>query len=119
LNLRSPAWATQARIKEDDRRRYFRADGGKANIAPPAKATWYKIVAVPCANGEPTPTVEAWTYPSAFDAVTPEHMHRVRTMAAKGRYRKDSRAEDRIGRPVADVLDLAPPDQPDRTHANA
>src|SRR6516165_8662718 len=55
--------------------------GGKANIAPPAKATWFKIVAVPCANGEHTPTVESWTYPNAFDAVTPEHVHRVRTMA--------------------------------------
>lgn len=44
-----------AGIKEDDRRRYFRADGGKANIAPPTKATWYKIVSVSCANGEHTP----------------------------------------------------------------
>jgi len=71
LNFMSPALAMQARIKEGARRRYFRADGGKANIAPPTKATWYKIVSVPCANGEHTPTVEAWAYPSAFDAVTP------------------------------------------------
>ena len=71
LNFMSPALAMQARIKEGARRRYFRADGGKAHIAPPTKATWYKIVSVPCANGEHTPTVEAWAYPSAFDAVTP------------------------------------------------
>jgi hypothetical protein len=103
LNLMTPMLATQARIKEDDRRRYFRADGGKANIAPPTKATWYKIVSVPCANGEDTPTVAAWTYPNAFDAVTPEHVHRVRTMAAEGNYRKDSRAEDWIGRAVAEA----------------
>jgi hypothetical protein len=114
LNLMTPTLAMQARIKEDDRRRYFRADGGKANIAPPAKATWYKIVSVPCANGEHTPTVTAWTYPNAFDAVTPEHMHRMRTMAAEGKYRKDSRAEDWIGRAVAEVLDLDLDDEADR-----
>jgi 5S rRNA maturation endonuclease (ribonuclease M5) len=114
LNLMTPALATQAGIKEDDRRRYFRADGGKANIAPPAKATWFKIVSVPCANDEHTPTVTAWTYPNAFDAVTPEHMRRVRTMAADGRYRKDSRAEDWIGRAVAEVLDLDLEDEADR-----
>jgi 5S rRNA maturation endonuclease (ribonuclease M5) len=106
LNLMTPTLATQARVKEDDRRRYFRADGGKANIAPPSKATWYRIVAVPCANGEHTPTVESWSYPNAFDTVTPEHVHRVRTMAAEGHYRKDSRAKDWIGRAVAEVLDL-------------
>jgi hypothetical protein len=114
LNLMTPTLATQARIKEDDRRRYLRADGGKANIAPPTKATWYKIVAVPCANGESTPTVEAWTYPNAFDVVTPEHMHRMRKMAAEGHYRKDSRAEDWIGRAVAKVLDLDLEDEADR-----
>jgi hypothetical protein len=114
LNLMSPTLATQARIKEDDRRRYFRSDGGKANIAPPTKATWYKIVAVPCVNDEHTPTVESWTYPNAFDAVTPEHMRRVRTMAAEGRYRKDSRAEDWIGRAIAEVLDLDLEDEADR-----
>lgn len=113
LNLMSPALATQARVKEDDRRRYFRADGGKANIAPPTKATWYKIVAVPCANGEHTPTVTAWTYPNAFDAVTPEHMHRVRAMAAASRYRKDARAEDWIGHAVAEVLNLDLDDEAD------
>jgi hypothetical protein len=106
--------ATAARIKEDDRRRYFRADGGKANIAPPAKATWFKIVSVDCANGDHTPTATAWTYPNAFDAVTPEHMHRMRTMAAEGKYRKDSRAEDWIGRGVAEMLDLDRDDEADR-----
>jgi hypothetical protein len=114
LNLMTPTLAMQARIKEDDRRRYFRADGGKANIAPPTKAIWFKIVSVPCANGEDTPTVTAWTYPNAFDAVTPEHVHRVRTMAAEGSYRKDSRAEDWIGRAVAEVLDLDLEDEADR-----
>src|SRR5262249_5701571 len=113
LNLMTPTLATQARIPEDDRRRYFRADGGKANIAPPTKATWYKIISVRCANGEYTPTVAAWAYPNLFDAVTPDHMHRVRAMAAAGSYRKDSRSEDWIGRAVAEVLDLDLNDEAD------
>jgi AAA domain/Bifunctional DNA primase/polymerase, N-terminal len=113
LNSMTATLATQARVGEDDRRRYFRADGGKANVAPPTKATWYKIVSVPCANGEDTPTVAAWAYPNAFDIVTVEHMHKVRAMAAAGSYRKDSRSEDWIGRAVAEVLDLDLNDEAD------
>jgi AAA domain len=106
LNIMTPKLAEGARIKEDDRRRYFRADGGKANIVPATKATWFKIVSVPCANGEDTPTVAAWKYPNAFDSVTVEHMQRVRAMAGDGKYRKDSRAKDWIGDAVAEVLSL-------------
>jgi len=114
LNIMTPKLAEAARIKEDDRRRYFRADGGKANIAPAIKATWFKIVSVACANGEDTPTVAAWTYPGAFDSVTAEHMHRVRAMAADGNYRKDSRAKEWIGAAVAEVLSLDLEDRADR-----
>jgi hypothetical protein len=106
LNQMTPALAQQARIKEDDRRRHFRADSGKVNIAPPSKASWYRVLNVPCANGEDTPTVAPWTFPGAFDAVTIDHVHRIRAMAAEGCYRKDARAEDWIGHAVAEVLDL-------------
>jgi hypothetical protein len=98
LNAMTPTLAQRARIKEQDRQGYFRADRGKGNITPPSKATWYHILAVPCANGEDTPTVTSWTFPGAFDDVTPDHMRRVRAMAAEGNYRKDSRAENWIGR---------------------
>src|SRR5262249_33142315 len=107
LNAMSPALALQAHIKEDDRRRYFRADGGKINIAHPSKATWFRIVVVPCANGENTPTVAPWTFPTAFDNVTSAHVERVRTMVRENKnYRKDVRAKDWIGKPVATMLDL-------------
>jgi hypothetical protein len=114
LNPMTSKLAKEARIKEDERRRYFRADGGKANIAPATKARWFKIVSVPCANGEDTPTIVVWSYPSPFDSVTAEHMQQVRAMAADGNYRKDSRAEDWIGRAVAKVLDLDLENQADR-----
>jgi hypothetical protein len=69
---------------------------------------------VPCSNGEDTPTVVAWTYPSVFDQVTPDHVARIRTIAASGSYRKDSRSADWIGRPVAEMLDLDLEDEADR-----
>jgi isoleucyl-tRNA synthetase len=53
-------------------------------------------------------------HPSVFDAVTPEHMQRVRAMAAEGSYRKDSRSENWIGRAVAEVLNLDLDDEAER-----
>jgi AAA domain len=113
LNQLAPALAQQSRIKEDDRRRYFRADSGKGNIAPAGKATWFKILSVPCANGEDTPTVVSWTFPGAFDAVTTDHMHRVRATVTAGDYRKDTRADDWVGHVVAEVLNLDLDDEAD------
>jgi hypothetical protein len=110
----TPTLAQRARIKEHDRQGYFRADRGKGNITPPSKATWYHIRAVPCANGEDTPTVTSWAFPGAFDGVTPDHMRRVRAMAAEGNYRKDPRAENWIGLAVAEVLELDLEDDADR-----
>jgi hypothetical protein len=68
------------------------------NLAPPGKATWYTITPVLCGNGQETPTLAAWNYPSAFDTITVEHMHRVRALAAEGTYRKDPRSP-RLDRP--------------------
>src|SRR5215831_5020150 len=118
FNVMTQQLAIAAHIKEEDRRRYFRVDSGKANIAPPGQATWFKIVAVPCKNGEDTPTVVSWKYPNVFDQVTPDHVARVRTIAASGSYRKDSRSGDWIGHPVAEMLDLDLEDEADRKQLN-
>jgi hypothetical protein len=83
-NIMTPQLAEQARVKEDDRRRHFRVDSGKGNIAPPGKATWFKIISVPCPNGEDTPVVVSWKFPGVFDSITADHMHRVRAAAANG-----------------------------------
>ena len=57
--------------------------------------------------------VEAWKYPDPLDRITVRHMHKVRTMAAAGSYRKDARAEDWIGHAVAEVADLDLDDKAD------
>jgi hypothetical protein len=118
-NPMTESQAIEARIKEDERGRYFRVDKGKGNIAPPSKATWFRIVSVPCPNGEDTPTVEPWTFPTAFDSVTTDHMHRVRAMAGNGKYRKDPRADDWIGNAVAEVVGLDLDDEADRKQVNS
>jgi hypothetical protein len=113
-NVMTPEQAVAAHIKEDDRANYFRVDLGKANIAPPGKATWFKRVPILCANGEHTPVVLPWKFPGPFDTVTPDHMHRVREMARTGAYRRDPQAGDWIGLAVAEVLDLDADDEADR-----
>jgi hypothetical protein len=118
FNVMTTQLAIAAHIKEEDRRRYFRVDGGKANIAPPEKATWFNITPVLCKNGEDTPTVVSWKYPNVFDQVTTDHVTRIRAIAAEGRYRKDPRSEDWIGRPVAEMLGLDLKDEADRKQVN-
>jgi hypothetical protein len=113
LNPMTATLAQQARVSEDERWQYFRIDIGKRNIVPPGKANWFKIISVPCANGQDTPTVVPWKFPGVFDAITTDHMHLVRDKAAKGQYRKDSRSEDWIGRAVAEVTGLDPDDDAD------
>jgi hypothetical protein len=111
--------AEQARVPEEERRRYFRIDMGKGNIVPPGKAVWFKIVSVPCANGQDSPIVVPWKFPGALDQITVDHMHRVRTMAAEGAYRKDTQSDDWIGRAVAEVVGLDADDDADRRQIKA
>ena len=51
LNRMSKDEASKTGI--DDPAGYFRAGNGKANLAPPDKAQWFKLVSVSLGNGEP------------------------------------------------------------------
>src|SRR4051794_10360994 len=60
----------------ENRRRYFRVDNGKSNLAPPPdKADWREIVSVPLGNGplgadgDYVGVVMAWEPPSPLDWV--------------------------------------------------
>jgi hypothetical protein len=63
---------------------------------------------MPCGNGQVTPTVVA-PYPTVFDTIIPDHVQRVREMAANGAYRKDPQSENWI--------DLAVPGSPNSTRS--
>jgi hypothetical protein len=112
LNRMSAGQAEQLKIKEP--RSYFRADTGKANLAPPEVASWHQIISVDLPNGDAVAVVTAWKYPSPLDQITPNHMRRVRQMAAEGAYRKDARSDDWIGLAVAEVVGLDAEDKADR-----
>jgi hypothetical protein len=116
--------ARRSRVKPDDdrtgvdggveeRRQFIRADSGKANLAPPEAATWYQHVPVNLANGDSVSIIAPWTMAGPMDCVTVADMHRVRSLAQTGRYRKDVRSDEWIGRAVAEILGL---DTDDKGH---
>jgi 5S rRNA maturation endonuclease (ribonuclease M5) len=102
-----------AELKIEQPRFYFRSDNGKANLRPPEVASWWRLTNVDLPNGDQVGVVEAWDYPDPMSRITPDHMRKVRDMAAVGQYRKDPRSDDWIGRAVAEVADLDPDDMAD------
>ena len=100
----------------EERRFYFRADIGKANLAPPStKATWFKLRSVSLGNGAPdTPfddgdpvgVVTPWQWPEAFDGVTADDLRAAQAKVAMGRWRENSQAKDWVGVPIAEALGL-------------
>jgi hypothetical protein len=104
LNRMTKEQATEAGIAEP--RSYFRADNGKANLAPPGAAKWFHLAGVQLPNGDHVAVVEPWQFPSPMDGVTTAHMRAVREMARDGDWRKDPRADSWIGRAVAEELNL-------------
>jgi len=98
----------------------FRADTGKANLAPPStKATWFRLTSVPLGNGsggrfddqDYVGVVTPWTWPDTFDGVTTADLLAVQAAIAAGRYRENSQAKDWAGNAVARVLKLDPKDK--------
>jgi hypothetical protein len=48
---------------------FFSVTRDKANLAPPGKREWRRVVPVDLANGDSVGVVEAWTWPDDFDGV--------------------------------------------------
>ena len=74
LTAMSPEEALTFGVSEAERRSLVRMDGGKVNIAPPARAArWFRLVGVPLGNGteeypagDEVQTVEPWTPPDTW-----------------------------------------------------
>lgn len=109
-------------MSKDDRERagvksgeaYFRAENGKANLAPPAEgAEWYQVASVDLGNGseyEPSDNVGAvrcWTWPDPFDGVSAADLLAVQHAIDGGQWRENSQANEWAGRAVADTLGLS------------
>ena len=102
-------------IEEAEAAQHFRANMGKANLAPPEKATWRRMESVALGNGaglwpegDKVGVCVAWTPPDAFDGMTAHDLMRVQQAieASEEAHKANERAADWIGYLVADTLGM-------------
>lgn len=94
-----------------DHRFFFRADDGKANLAPPsANAKWFQLHSYDLGNGtkdrpsDKIGVVASWEWPDHSDGVTASDMQAVRQKVSTGKYRVDAQATDWVGYAIIEVL---------------
>jgi hypothetical protein len=131
LNPMSTDEAQKAKVEIERKGFFFRADIGKANLAPPSeKATWYNLKSVPLGNGtriefdgaaddimvggDTVGVIAAWDWPEALEGVDMSDIRAVRAEIAKGKWKRDGRASDWVGIPIAIALKLDASDKGDR-----
>ena len=111
-----------------EHRFYFRADTGKANLAPPStKATWFRLGSIPLGNGsggaiddqDYVGVVTPWQWPDALEGVSTADLRAVQAAVGKGRWRENAQAKDWAGVAVATVLKLDPKDKADKAKISA
>jgi hypothetical protein len=113
-----------SRMREDEAERfgiedapasYFRVTMGKANLAPPEKATWRRMIGVKLGNGrdwwQDGDTVGVclpWTPPDAFAGVSLNDLKRVQDAikASEEAPKANERAADWAGYVIAEVMGL-------------
>jgi hypothetical protein len=100
---------------EDGHWRYFRAELGKSNMAPPPeKADWHRLESVDLGQGDNVGVVTRWTWPDAFQDVTAHDLLAVQKRIGEGAWKKDPQADDWAGIAVGSVLDLDPARKSDK-----
>lgn len=97
-----------AGIAEDQRGFYFRVQCDKANLAPPEKATWYRMNNVALDNGDQVGVACPWEWPELFEGISTRHLIACQKAAANGEWRADPRSPEWVGVPIAKALDLDP-----------
>lgn len=102
-------------IEEKDAPRHFRVNDGKANLAPPEKATWRKMISVHLGNGadlwpegDHVGVATVWTPPDAFEGMTARDLMRVQHAieASDIPPKANERASDWVGYTIGDTLNL-------------
>jgi hypothetical protein len=123
LNVMRKDEAEQVGVDDADRFRYFRADDGKANLAPRAgNAKWFFLETVPLKNGtdlypagDEIGCAKAWEMPGLLDSVTVADVRAVQRKLALGDWRVSVQSAEWAGHAVADVLGLDADDSADKT----
>jgi hypothetical protein len=115
INTMSSREAAVAEIPEHQRRSYFQADIGKANLTrPPEAADWFKLISVDLENGIPfgdeVGVVTAWTFPQ-IEQLKPSLNEIWQCQAAIRKNeacRADRRSANWVGLAIAGVLGIDP-----------
>lgn len=96
-------------------RGYFRADNGKANLAPPPeRSEWFHLVPVDLGNGpadsidggDHVAVVEPWQWPDMLEGLTVDHLRKAQRAVAEGRWRENAQSKDWAGIPIASALGI-------------
>ncbi len=92
-------------------RGHFRADNGKANLAPPPdRSEWFRLASVPLGNGpgggDHVAVVEPWQWPDMLEGVTVEDLRKAQRAVGAGRWRENAQAKDWAGVPIAESLGI-------------
>jgi hypothetical protein len=98
---------------------YFRTQNDKANLAPPAKAEWFRMNNVDLANGDKVGVACPWIWPELFEGISTAKTQAVQRAVAEGKWRKDPRSTEWVGIAVAQVLGLDPEPEADRKRISA
>lgn len=114
LNRMTSEEAGRLGIREENRRRYFRAYDDKNNRAPPAEASdWFNLESVGLGNGrEPLDlgdeiqVVVPWTPPVATDGIGENELQRVIKAISAGEWRKAEQSPSWVGHAIADALSV-------------
>jgi hypothetical protein len=106
FNRMSPDEASLAGVAEDQRGFYFRVQNDKANLAPPDKATWYRMNNVSLDNGDQVGVACPWKWPELFEGISTRHLIAVQKAVEAGEWRADPRSPEWVGFAVASALDI-------------
>ncbi|KQS75459.1 hypothetical protein ASG32_27230 [Methylobacterium sp. Leaf361] len=113
LNVMLSEEAERAEVSASDRRRFFRVDDGKSNMAPPLeKAEWRELVSVGLGNADQEMpedqigVVTPWSMPGLFDDVQVADLRRVQDKIASGTWAASVQANDWAGYAIAEILEI-------------
>lgn len=98
----------------ENHRLHFRLYDDKPNLHPPGdkRADWYKLVSVDLPNGhlggpgDSVGVVTKWEWPDLLAGVTGADFEKVASVIKGGKWRKDFRATDWVGKAVGRALQL-------------
>ncbi|HEV2082802.1 MAG TPA: AAA family ATPase [Brevundimonas sp.] len=104
---------------------FFRADTGKANMAPRSDvATWHRVISFDLGNGDTGPSdqvgvVIPWKWPDPFDGVQAADLLAVQRLIDGGKWRDNAQANEWVGKAVAEALGLDLDDKAERQKVKA